>query len=316
VILSNVRSVARPAPPPTNPTTGTTLGAQTAEMLSQLDGEFIFNPCFASEHADSEIMPFPAEEAEVELRWKPGPGMPTHLARLCERKLLAPTQERELFRRMNYAKYRIAALRPKLDSRKPNQKLAAQISQYVAVAFADRNHIVQANLRLVVSIAKKFADARNSFDDLLSEGITTLMRAAEKFDYDRGFRFSTYATQAIHRTLCRTVSLAQRDRARFVATDTSLLEGTPDDEAEGMSEQRWESLRGALSRLLGKLDPRERMIIRRRFGLDRTRQVHTLQSLAGEFGVCKERVRQLETRAMIKLRAMADQTKLTAEEGR
>jgi RNA polymerase primary sigma factor len=171
---------------------------------------------------------------------------------------------------------------------------------------------VQANLRLVVSIAKKFSDVKNPFDELLSEGISTLMRAVEKFDYDRGFRFSTYATQAIRRTLCRMVNQAQRDRTRFVLTETAQLEESPADETEGMmTEQRWEELRGALGRMLNKLDPRERMIIRCRFGLDRTRQVRTLQSLAREFGVCKERVRQLEMRAMTKLRTMAEQTKLS-----
>jgi len=284
-----------------------------AEELAQLEPEFIYNPAFADPTADDLIMASPADGPDSESSWKPGSAMPAHLARLCERKLLTPGEEHDLFRRMNYSKDRIAALRQHLNPRKPDTALVAQLDRYARIAQADRNRIVQANLRLVVSIAKKFADPKNSFDELLSEGIATLMRAVEKFDYDRGFRFSTYATLAIRRTLSRTITQAQRDRTRFVPTETSRLEETSsENSAEGWNEQRWEDLRSTLTRLLHKLDPRERVIIRSRFGLDRTRQIRTLQSLARDFGVCKERVRQLETRAMSKLRAMAEQTRLEA----
>ncbi|MFO0884381.1 MAG: sigma factor-like helix-turn-helix DNA-binding protein [Pirellulales bacterium] len=81
-----------------------------------------------------------------------------------------------------------------------------------------------------------------------------------------------------------------------------------------MTESRWHELKRALVKMLGRLDPRERDIIRRRFGLDKSEEVQTLQSLAGELGVCKERVRQLEMRAMSKLRTMAEEIRLAPPE--
>ncbi len=273
--------------------------------------EFIYNPAFAAPGADDEIMATPPSQPVDPAAWKVGAGMPAHLARLCERELLTPTQERDLFRRMNYARYRLAGLRQRLNLRKPSKRDLDLIEHYAAVALADRNRIVQSNLRLVVSIAKRFATPVDPFDELLSEGIATMMRAVDKFDYDRGFRFSTYATLAIRRTLSRLVTHNQRDRIRFALAETSQLEQAPsDDSGPAFSEHRWEELRGSLARLLNKLEPRERTIIRCRFGLDRTRQIRTLQSLAQEFGICKERVRQLEVRAMSKLRTLAEQASI------
>jgi RNA polymerase sigma factor (sigma-70 family) len=81
-----------------------------------------------------------------------------------------------------------------------------------------------------------------------------------------------------------------------------------------MTEARWNELRRILAKLVGKLDPRERTIIRQRFGLENANPVRTLQSLAKDMGVCKERVRQLEARAMNKLRMMAVEVKLAPPE--
>ena len=141
------------------------------------------------------------------------------------------------------------------------------------------------------------------------------MRAVEKFDYSRGFRFSTYATLAVRRTLYRFVMQFRTDRTRFVATETSQLEEKPAEEAVGtMTEARWSNLQSSLVKLLGKLEPRERSIIRMRFGLDHRRDVMTLQSIAHDLGVCKERVRQLEQRAIAKLRDWASTVDLQSPE--
>ena len=70
-------------------------------------------------------------------------------------------------------------------------------------------------MRLVMSIVKKFVTPQHSFDDMLSDGICTLMQAVEKFDYDRGFRFSTYAYRSIARNAYRSVTTARKEEARF-----------------------------------------------------------------------------------------------------
>jgi RNA polymerase primary sigma factor len=289
---------------------------QAAGDLGRQETDYLYNESF-SDPAQAEPI-IAAEPIAVEPEpsaWKPGRDMPAHLARMCETALLKQSEETNLFRRMNYLKYRADLLRRKLNPDAPDRDLIVQIERLLAIARWDRNRIVRANLRLVVSIAKKFSDIRNPFDDLLSEGITSLLRAVEKFDYSRGFRFSTYATQAVRRTLCRLLQTSQRDRSRFMTAEGSLFEETPEDDSPTtMTEARWDELRRTLTRLLGKLDARERAIIRSRFGLGNADGVQTLQSLAADLGVCKERVRQLEMRAISKLRTLAEAVRLAPPE--
>lgn len=287
----------------------------TAERLAALELEYIYNPEFNSLEAGEAILSaVPPSVDPRESQWKPGKSMPAFLVRLCEAALLKPAEEFALFRRMNYCKFAADRLRRSLNLSRPSLKVIKQIQSLKQQAEADRDRIVQSNLRLVISIAKKFASRRVGFEDLLSEGIGSLLRAVEKFDYDRGFRFSTYATQAVRRSFCRQLETAQRDSQRFVCGDAQLfadLSTEPTDST--LTEARWEALRTSLRRLIGKLDPRERLIVRRRFGLDDHDEIQTLQSLADEMGVSKERVRQLEIRAIAKLRQFAERVRFAPE---
>ncbi len=237
--------------------------------------------------------------------------LPVHLGRMCEAPLLKPHQEVALFRRMNFLMHEAALQRSLLSSRRPSKARLKLIERLILLAEWHRDRIVEANVRLVISIVKKFVNTNNSFDELLSEGIVGLMRAVEKFDYDRGFRFSTYATQVVRRNSYRTVVTNQRDRQK-VASGLQDMEIDISDEGRvsAISEKRWHELRARLSEMLNDLDRREKLIIRARFSLGSHRRVHTLQSLADRLGISKERVRQLERRAMDKLRAMAGESSL------
>ena len=93
------------------------------------------------------------------------------------------------------------------------------------------------------------------------------------------------------------------------------IDFSEEEKGSAISEKRWHELRSRLSVMLGDLDRREKFIIRARFSLGSHRKVHTLQALADRLGVSKERVRQLERRAMDKLRAMAGTTDLAELEG-
>ncbi|KLU01199.1 RNA polymerase sigma factor RpoD [Rhodopirellula islandica] len=240
-----------------------------------------------------------------------GVDLPIHLGRLCEAPLLKPEQEKMLFERMNYLLQQAAIHRSVLNPERPSRHRLELIDLLVALADWHRDRIVEANLRLVFSIVKKFVNPNNTFDDLLSDGIVALIRAVEKFDFDRGFRFSTYATQVVRRNSYRTVVLNQQERQRVQGglqdMDIDLKE---EEHSSAISEKRWHELRSRLSVMMGDLDRREKFIIRARFSLGPHRKVHTLQSLADRLGVSKERVRQLERRAMDKLRAMAGDAQL------
>ncbi len=232
--------------------------------------------------------------------------LPGHLNRLCEAALLTSDQERMLFQRMNFLRQQAANHRDLLNPKRPSRIRLQLIQQYMALANWHRDRIVEANLRLVVSIVKKFVNSGCGFDELLSDGIVAIMRAVEKFDFDRGFRFSTYATQVIRRSSYQTVIDQQRDRQTTMSGLQDMdLETTDEGRESAISEKRWHELRGRLRVMMDRLDRREKFIICARFSLGAHRKVYTLQSLANRLGVSKERVRQLERRALEKLRVMA-----------
>lgn len=237
--------------------------------------------------------------------------MPAYLEQLCAAPLLKADDEQQWFLKLNFLRFRANALRVRL---RPGRATAAQLDelrQLIAAAETIRNHIAHANTRLVISIVKQFADDRNPFDDLLSEGISCLVRSVEKFDAGRGFRFSTYATRAIRRDVFRLVQKAHRDRQRHAAGTGSDIEATPEERLdESRSEAKWDAIGALVGQLMSQLDERERFIIEARYGLDRVGGKPTFQRLGELLGVSKERVRQLEQRALDKLKAKAEELKL------
>ncbi|GAA5507077.1 sigma-70 family RNA polymerase sigma factor [Novipirellula caenicola] len=253
--------------------------------------------------------PTPAVGARIVSR--SGADLPIHLGRLCEAPLLKPEQEVMLFQRMNFLLHQAAVHRRLLNPKRPSRARLALIERLIALANWHRDRIVEANLRLVFSIVKKFVNGNNPFDELLSDGIVALIRAVEKFDYDRGFRFSTYATQVVRRNAYRTVVLNQQERQKVMGGLQDMnLDLTDEGSESSISENRWHELRRRLAEMLDELDRREKLIIRSRFSLGPHRKVRTLQSLADRLGISKERVRQLESRAMEKLRLMANEVSL------
>lgn len=231
--------------------------------------------------------------------------LPCHLQRLCETALLTAETETVLFRQMNYLKFLAAGLCERLNVEHPEQPLIETIEQLLSVAQAIRDRLIQANMRLAMSIVKKFVTPTLSFDEMLSEGTVTLMQAVEKFDFDRGFRFSTYAYRSISRTAYRLVANAREEEARLTRDADDWAFEQTEGQASVMPEQFWEGLRKLTSAMLQRLDRRERFIIRSRYALGSHRRVRSFQDLADRLGVSKERVRQIEAKAVAKLQGMA-----------
>jgi len=276
------------------------------EQLLHTEIDFIMSPSFKQGGEELEREAWEAALLEQRGSNKLPSNLPAHLARLCEADILTAAQERSLFCGMNFLKHRANALRARLDPVRLDEDALERVERLLKGAEAIRNRLIKANMRLVVSVVRKFVSPRHSFDDLLSDGIFSLMQAVDKFDFERGFRFSTYAYRAIARNTYRMVMKRQQEAVRYStdATEAST-EGLIDERSPAADLDTWLRLRETLSLLINRLDRREQLIVRARYALGGHRKVKTFQAIAEKLGVSKERVRQLEQRAMSKLRTMA-----------
>jgi len=242
--------------------------------------------------------------------------VPPELASLYEVPLLNKEQEQHLFRKMNYLKYKASQLRRRLrkddetndlvDPAKVRIQDLNRIEELQKQANEIKDQLINANMRLVVSIAKRHSGQAENFFELLSDGNMSLIRAVEKFDFGRGFKFSTYASWAIMKNFARSIPEEQHRRERYVTGHDELFDVSPDqrtDEQDLLASAEQASKR--VNRLLEYLDPREQQIIRMRAGLDDNARPMTLEEIGQRMGITKERVRQLNVRIMNKLRTIA-----------
>ncbi len=224
--------------------------------------------------------------------------------------LLSPEGESFLFRKMNYLKYQADQARISLLSKKAKKTFRPDIQDLLQDADAVRNHIAECNLRLVISIARKFCTSVCDFDELMSEGNEILLKAIGKFDFSRGFRFSTYATHSIQRHFYRYTQRRQRRNTMEFKSSVEVLSEIPNAESDTSinewikEEQRMTSLIGLMAE---RLNEREHLIVTARFGLCADGVVKTLRELSSEMGLSKERVRQLQIVAVEKLRDLFDE---------
>ena len=227
-------------------------------------------------------------------------------------RLLTAAGEAHLFRQFNFLRFLAEGLREKAASKRSKKSAISEIYRLLAKAGEARSAIVEANTRLVASIAHKFANSRFEYEDLVSEGNMILVNAVDKFDYSRGFRFSTYATHAIQRHFYRLMQRKQRRRTREVATPTDILaDVAPAKEYERPLDH---TVANALLERFGDcLDDREAVIIRERFGFNSDESSETLKVVAEKVGLSKERVRQLQMGAIEKLQDLAIKMNLRLE---
>lgn len=276
-----------------------------AEKLLAAPIDYMDSPDFHVETAETAILCEAPQIDGKQSKQRVPPGLPPYLASLYNIPLLTREEEVYYFRKMNYLKYRASELLKELDPRGGKPKLMDQIEELIRQSLEVKNHLIRCNLRLVVSIAKKHIKPTTNFFEMVSDGNMSLIRAIEKFDYTKGNKFSTYASWAIMKNFARSLPAesTQQDRYR---TGQDLLFQTSFDHKTNQYEQELNHSRQqeAVTQILGQLDERERQIIEYRFGLDHAQEPLTLEEVGSRFGVTKERIRQLEIRALNKLRSL------------
>jgi len=264
----------------------------------------VFEFCDAKERVQA-MMP-DDEPPDDEVNKVRSHGLTPYMAALFRRPLLSPRLEVYLFHKMNFEKFLAECLRKWLLRMKPSSNQVRQMESGLANARLIRDQIVEANLRLLVSIAKRVVDQNNSLDELIAEGHLPLLRSAELFDVSRGFKFSTYASNAIYHHLNRVRANARKHRGRFVTVDSAILDEIPgrgDD--RDANPERFLQQRAAVSSLMECLDERERAIVGSRFGLAGCESPESFARIGRQIGLSKERVRQISIRAMQKLESVA-----------
>ncbi len=283
-----------------------------------------------------------------------------YLKEMAKTPLLSQEEEVELAKRIERGKEARKRLELLANDGHDPEELE-ELKRIIEDAKAARDHLIKANTRLVVSIAKRYMGRGVPFLDLIQEGNLGLMKAVDKFDYRKGYRFSTYATWWIRQTITRAIAdqgrtirvpVHMNDRIRRLYKTARKLEQeqgrqpTPEEIAEEMDIEpkkvQWmlkvswkplslekpvgeegdnelsnfiedestpspfqqvsrELLRERIEEALSTLTPREARILRYRFGLQDGR-CYTLEEVGQKFGLTRERIRQIEGKALRRLR--------------
>jgi RNA polymerase primary sigma factor len=277
-----------------------------AKRILELPLEYMHHESFDNPANEKEFLgPTPVPETPTRKLRSPS-GLPPYLAALYEVPLLAREQEMHLFRKFNFLKHKAKTLREQLNPAAARTTEMNEIENLYEEAVKVKNEIVQANLRLVVSIAKRHVSGTEDFFSLVSDGNMSLIRAVEKFDFSRGNKFSTYASWAIMKNFARTIPEEYKRRDRFRTSQDELFVGQADSRPDSLGQEVVQNtLEKQVEKILAQLDERERQIIISRFGLDHSQEPLTLKEVGEEMGVTKERVRQIESRALTKARQVA-----------
>ena len=223
--------------------------------------------------------------------------------------ILTGAQEKILFHQFNYARYQIWKIQQlvwKSTSKKPTPEQAEEVLKWFRKSDQIREQIAETNLALVLAMAKRTRMSEVDFADLVSEGNMALLRAVDKFDAGRGYKFSTYACRAILKAFSRQGMKLSKYRQRFPTDFDPKLERSNYLEIKRTSFEKdaADEVRRIVTENRADLTDVERTVIEHRFGLENVEaeKPMTLEQVGQIIGVTKERVRQIQNKAMEKIR--------------
>ncbi len=292
---------------------------------------FVDNPAFVDEHAKERILlpslpsspeaSTPSEKSPPQRKVEPyefveeglstGSGqalLPEYLQVLKTTPVLNRDQEIDLFRRYNFLKYLVATERHQLKLANVSAALLARLEGYMEEAEEIRKTLVEANLRLVVSIASKHASAETNFLELVSKGNLALIQAVEEYDYASGPRFSRLASLKIAKEYAKVSERGTELTRRQVESIANIQRGLRQTTTDVLAIERTRQNLAEVIR--DELDEREQYIIMHHFGLTGSsirKNTKTLKQIGDELSLTKERIRQIELTALQKLRQCLSQ---------
>ncbi len=242
----------------------------------------------------------------------------SRLPRSSEQVILTGAEERVLFLQLNYARHRISEIQKVIQerpSKRPTDAEAREMLRWYDKSEELREQIAETNLALVLAMAKRTRMSEVDFADLVSEGNMALLRAVDKFDAGRGFKFSTYACRAILKAFSRHGMKATKHRQRFPTDFDPKMEKS--DFVDTKRTEFVQDTAAEVKRIVlenhADLTEIERQVIEHRFRLESPKDDSrplTLEQVGQLIGVTKERVRQIQNKALEKIRIELEESYL------
>ncbi|HWE96032.1 MAG TPA: sigma-70 family RNA polymerase sigma factor [Tepidisphaeraceae bacterium] len=272
---------------------------------------FMDSPIFEQKDIEKELFNFEKEPQLPMTSWY----QPTRDEALDEAMTGAPQlmkagEERVMFLRFNFCKRKLSRLQKLIKKSGLTRKRAEDFIEWHRRFEHFREYLVRTNLALVLAMAKRTRLGDVDFAEIVSEGNMALIRAVDKFNVDRGFKFSTYACRAILKAFSRTSLKSSRHKSRFPVEFEPDMEKSDwqDRRRDAVEEDCIDELKAIVNRNLADLSQVEETVIRRRFNWEQDQDSNlTLEEVGQIIGVTKERVRQIQNKALAKIRNVMEE---------
>jgi RNA polymerase primary sigma factor len=279
------------------------------EVLLAESYDFMDSPMFHTRNAEREL--FAQDDAVPELpttSWYQ-PTRDDEIGVQGAPQLMKAAEEKLMFLRFNYTKLKLQRLQKKIAREGLTRQSAEEFVEWHRKFNHFREFLVRTNLALVLAMAKRSRLGDTDFAEIVSEGNMALMRAVDKFNVERGFKFSTYACRAILKGFSRTAQKHSRHKTRFPVEFEPEMEKSDwsDRKRDMVEEDCVDELKQIVDRNLADLSSIEQTVIRRRFNWEQQDESSlTLEEVGRIIGVTKERVRQIQNKALAKIKTVME----------
>jgi len=298
------RAAARPAPIPR-------AMRQKVEGLLEQSYAYMDSPLFQNKDIEKELFQLGSEPQLPTTSWyQPTRDDVADQNMTGAPQLMKASEERVMFLRFNFAKLRLGRLQKLIKKSGLTRGRAEQVLEWHRRFEHFREYLVRTNLALVLAMAKRTRLGDVDFAEIVSEGNMALIRAVDKFNVERGFKFSTYACRAILKAFSRTALKSSRHRTRFPVEFEPDMEKSDwqDRRRDQVEEDCIDELKAIVERNLADLSSVEETVIRRRFNWQQEDNAAlTLEEVGQIIGVTKERVRQIQNKALAKIRGVMEE---------